>query len=188
MTMLSRMMLATVSGAVLVTALPADARGYRRQKEGVDVGDIIAGALIIGGIAAIASASSRDRDRSGDPDYGRGVSRGFADRTAVEQCVRAAQRQASRYGGWARVTDVTRVERSRDGYKVRGRLVVERNAPDYSRDYGRDYGQAFGRGWDPNDRWGYDYDRYGSDYDKGRFKCVTRYGRVRDVDIGGLRG
>lgn len=47
--------------------------GYRRHRGGVDTGDVIAGVLILGGIAAIASAASKNkRDRDGDyrsPDY-----------------------------------------------------------------------------------------------------------------------
>ena len=35
---------------------------------------------------------------------------------------------------------------------------------------------------------GYRYDRYDDGYDKGRFACVTRYGRVDDLVLSGLRG
>ncbi|MFM7027526.1 MAG: hypothetical protein ACKOXK_02470 [Chakrabartia sp.] len=195
MTFSTKAMLAGLSGSLLLTAMPAEARDYRRHHDGIDAGDVIAGALIIGGIAAIASAASRDRGGYGyrDTDY-----RGYDSRAAVEQCVRAAQREARQYGNWARVTDVTRVERVRDGYEVRGRLVVDRGYADGR--YGRDgsgsgwddrrWGEDGWRrdGWDRNDRWGYRYDRYGSGYDKGRFSCVTRYGRIDDLDLRGLRG
>lgn len=189
MKMLSKAALMATTGAMLVTALPADARSYRRHNDGIDAGDVVAGALIIGGIAAVASAASRDRyddryrdrrwdDRRYDDDYGYNDS-GYSSRAAVEQCVRAARNEASRYGGWARVTDITRIDRVRGGYEVRGRLVVE------DRGYRN---RNWGNGWDRNDRWGYRYDRYGDGYDKGRFSCVTRYGRVDDVDLSGLRG
>lgn len=195
MKMLSKAALMATTGAMLVTALPADARSYRRHHDGIDAGDVIAGALIIGGIAAVASAaSSSSRDRYDDRyrDRGRGwddddryddrgsyYNNGYSSRIAVEQCVRAARNQANRYGGWARVTDVTRIDRIRGGYEVRGRLVVE------DRGY---RGRNWGNGWDRNDRWGYRYDRYGDGYDKGRFSCVTRGDRVADVDLSGLRG
>ena len=57
MKMLSKAALMATTGAMLVTALPADARSYRRHHDGIDAGDVIAGALIIGGIAAVASLS-----------------------------------------------------------------------------------------------------------------------------------
>lgn len=196
MKMLSKAALMATTGAMLVTALPADARSYRRHHDGIDAGDVIAGALIIGGIAAVASAasnSSRDRYDDRYRDRGRGwddddryddrggyYNNGYSSRSAVEQCVRAARSEANRYGGWARVTDVTRIDRVRGGYEVRGRLVVE--------DRGYRNNRNWGNGWDRNDRWGYRYDRYGDGYDKGRFSCVTRYGRVADVDLSGLRG
>src|SRR5690606_3801588 len=89
------------AGAKAVTATaPAHAQWRDRDRgDGIDAGDIIAGALIIGGIAAIASAASKDRydrydryDRSDRGYRGAGNSR-----QAVEQCVYAAERNASRY-------------------------------------------------------------------------------------------
>ncbi len=173
--------------ATLLAAAPANARhdgwGHR---DGIDAGDVIAGALIIGGIAAIASAGNNRRSgygyggsygyRDGYRDDYRGDRRydnngyyenGYDSRQAVNQCVRAAQREASRYG-WARVTDVGDIYRIRGGYEVRGRLVVETR----------------GRGYDR----GYYYDRYNNDYDKGRFTCTTRYGGIDDLRVSGLRG
>ena len=73
MKMLSKTALMATSGAMLVTALPADARSYRRHHDGISAGDVIAGALIIGGIAAVASAaSSRNRYDDRYRDRGRG--------------------------------------------------------------------------------------------------------------------
>jgi len=178
MKMLSTAMLTGIAGSLLVTAMPAQARGYHRDRDRIDAGDVIAGALIIGGIAAIASAANKDRRWRG------GYDDRYASRDAVDQCVRAAQRQANRYGGWARVTDVTRIDRVRDGYVVRGRVVVERRGSWHDRS-----GVSWDRGADrTQDRWGYRYDRYDDGYDKGRFACVTRYGRVDDLVLSGLRG
>jgi hypothetical protein len=178
----AKAVLLLAGAATLAVSAPVQARyGDYYGRDRIDAGDIIAGALVIGGIAAIASAASDgDRYYRGDRSYrGRGYSgydsydRGYNSRGAVEQCVRAAQREASRYG-WARVTDVTRIDRVRGGYEVRGRLVVE----------DRRYRGGYGRGYDR----GYYYDRYNDGYDKGRFSCVTRYGSVDDVNLSGLRG
>lgn len=189
MKMFSKAGLLAAGAAVLATSMPAQARD--RGRDGIDAGDVIAGALIIGGIAAIASAASnndryddRYRDRNDSryrPVYDNGygyTQNGYGSRRAVEQCVAAAQRDASRYGGWARITDVTKIDRIRGGYEIKGRLVVEQ----------RGYrGGGYGRGWDRNNRWGNQYDRYGDGYDKGKFSCVTRYGGIQDVRLSGLK-
>ncbi len=166
--------LATAASAVAVST-PAMARDDRRHnRDGIDAGDVIAGVLIIGGIAAIASAagSRNDRGRYYRNDYGY-YQNGYGSRAAVEQCVRAAEQNARRYGR-ARITDVTSINRIRGGYQVRGRLVVA----------GRGFER---RGYDNWDRYGNNYNRYGRDYDKGRFACVTRFGGVEDVRFSGLR-
>jgi hypothetical protein len=190
MSRISKTILMTAAGATLLAANPALARdGWHgdRRHDGVSAGDVIAGALIIGGIAAIAASASNNRsygsydyDREGYrrgwgyDGYNNGYNNGYINsRTAVDQCVRAAQREARRYG-WARVTDVTSIDSIRGGYEIRGRLVVEQR------------GYNGWRGGD--DRYGYHYDRYGNDYDKGRFSCKVRYGGIEDVRIGGLRG
>ncbi|MEQ1547196.1 MAG: hypothetical protein ABL918_00945 [Chakrabartia sp.] len=174
--------------ATLAASMPAYADSRHRGNDRIDAGDVIAGALIIGGIAAIASAGSNNRGRyndryddrrySGNDGYynndGNGYyQNGYGSRPAVDQCVRAAQRDADRYGR-ARITDVTSINRIRGGYEIRGRLVVEQ------RGYGR-------RGHDNWNQYGNSYDRYNDGYDKGRFSCVTRHGQVADLRIGGLR-
>jgi hypothetical protein len=170
--------------ATLAASLPAQADSRHRGNDRIDAGDVIAGALIIGGIAAIASAGSNDRGRYNDRRYpnnsgynnydGNGYyQNGYGSRPAVDQCVRAAQRDAARYGR-ARITDVTSINRIRGGYEIRGRLVVEQ----------RGYGS---RGNDNWNRYGNSYDRYNDGYDKGRFSCVTRNGQIQDLRFGGLR-
>lgn len=184
MKLLSKTILLAAAAATAVAATtPAMARHDRHYgRDRIDAGDVIAGALIIGGIAAVASAGSRNdryndgydgRSRYDDSDYGYDRN-GHNSRSAVERCVRAAERDASRYGR-ARITDVTSINRIRGGYEVRGRLVVA----------GRHYGHRSYYGWDRN---GYNYDRYGNDYDKGRFSCVARYGTIQDIRFSGLRG
>ena len=199
MKILTKATLMLAGAAIVATATPAVARPHhQRGHDGIDAGDVIAGALIIGGIAAIASAGSNDRGydrgryndrryddrryddrRYDDRGYGyddRGgngyYQNGYGSRQAVDQCVRAAQRDASRYGR-ARITDVSTINRIRGGYEIRGRLVVEQRGYRYG---DRDQG-----------RYGYNYDRYGNDYDKGRFSCVTRGDRVDDIRISGLQ-
>ena len=49
---------AAVGAMALVGATPVQARD--RHGDGIDAGDIIAGAVILGGIAAIASAASKN--------------------------------------------------------------------------------------------------------------------------------
>ncbi len=165
----------TSLGAVAATALiaasatPAMADD-RRDRGGISAGEIIAGAVVIGGIAALAGAFDGDRDR------GRGWDRddrnfrgdrfdrggwGFAGgpRAAVDRCVRAAENQARRFGGYrfADVTDVRDIDRTRDGFRVRGRIEV-------------------GGGWN----------RRGAD--RGSFTCRLDGRGAPLIDFGGIRG
>jgi len=177
--------IATVAAGAMVVgaAAPAQAQWRDRDRDrgdGIDAGDIIAGALIIGGIAAVASAAGgRDRYDRGY-GYGYGYDRGYGynqgnSRQAVEQCVYAAERNASRYsrGGGAQVTDIRNINRKRDGYTVKGRIAVNTGNRNWQRGWGNDY-----RGWNDNYR----------GYDAGRFTCDVRYGRVVDLDYSGIRG
>lgn len=195
---LSKALVGTVAaGAMAISsATPAFAEGRHRDDGGISAGDVIAGALVIGGIAAIASAASNnDRDyrydRAGYGDYGygygngynRGTGHGYRDnpRQAVEQCVRAAERQAGRYSyGRADVTDIRQVRDTRYGLEVKGRIAVNSMGRDWrSGDghYGRGWGGDY-RGWNSNLR----------GYDSGNFKCRYDRGRVVDVDFSGIRG
>lgn len=97
-------------------------RGWRGRNRGIDGGDILAGALILGGIAAIASAAtSSSRNRNGPNDrysYNDDV------RSASTQCGAAAAAQS---GFGARVERIDNVVRDGDGWRVEG-LVGSRNA------------------------------------------------------------
>lgn len=112
--------------------------GWRRHRDRVDAGDVLAGILIIGGIAAIASAASksdRDRqraeqdDRYREPD--RRYDRNYDDRgpdnrpewrggmginTAVGACTDEIERDN-------RVDTVDSVSREDDGWRVDGRIA-----------------------------------------------------------------
>ena len=165
---------AATAGAMLASAAPAAARD-RYDRDGISAGEIIAGAVVIGGLAAILSSSNNDRyDRNGRYDdryrgryendarygYGYDYNRYGNSRSAVSQCVSAVERGTSRYGR-TDVTQVTSIDRKRDGYRVKGRVVVRDG-----------YGGRWGRG---------------GSYDQGKFSCDVRYGRVQDIDYSGLR-
>lgn len=186
----------------LSAATPAMADSYR-DRGGIDAGDVIAGALVIGGIAAVASAASRGNSYDRDYNYGRddrygdyrygdnryGDSRygdnrygyGGNPRQAIEQCVYAAERAAGRYShGRADVTDIRDVKRTRYGVEVKGRIAVNQSGRGWrSGDsyYGRGWGGDY-RGWNQNLR----------GYDAGTFKCKYERGRVVDIDFNGIRG
>jgi hypothetical protein len=123
----------TALGVLAATALtaasltPAMARDHR--DEGISAGEIIAGAVVIGGIAALAGAFDGERRHYHDgyrgAPYGYRGGYGIGPRAAVERCVRAAENQARRGGyRYADVIDVRDIDRTRFGYRVRGRIDV----------------------------------------------------------------
>lgn len=187
--------IATIVAGAMALASTTPAFAEHRDRDGISAGDVIAGALIIGGIAAVASAASGNNDRY-DRDYrydraGYGYNQGYgyrdnyesrgSARRAVEQCVYAAERNAARYTyGRADVTDVRDIRETRYGYEVRGRIAVNGNGRDWRRgdgSYGRGWGGDY-RGWNDNLR----------GYDSGIFRCRVEQGRIVDLDYGGLRG
>jgi hypothetical protein len=153
--------------------------GHRRDRDRVDAGDVLAGILIIGTIAAIASGSGekkrrreeerrRERDEewqrnrdtpngesnnseSSNGDYQRGPSQITSEDDAVNACASAVEDRAGRA---ASVRDISDVQQQRDGWEVRG--VVERRS-----------------GW--RDR----------SADQSRFTCVVQAGRVTAIDFDG---
>lgn len=175
-------------GALAATALtaasatPAMARDHRdwgRDRDGISAGEVIAGAVVIGGIAALAGALDSDRDRY-DYRYDRGERYdyrydrgdrwdrgdswnrggwGLSPRLAVDRCVRAAENQARRFGGYryADVIDVRDIDRTRDGFRVRGRIDV-------------------GGGWNYRGN------------DRGSFSCFIDGRGAPQVDFDNIRG
>jgi len=105
-------------------------RHYRRRNNGIDAGDIIAGILVLGGIAAVASAASRDddqprrypadaRDAERDRDRQRERGQSFESRgitRAVDMCVNEIER------GRDRVAGVDEGLRNAEGWLVSGVL------------------------------------------------------------------
>lgn len=161
---------AAVGALALAGAVPAQAKDRDHNK--IDAGDVVAGALIIGGLAAILGSSKKnqydDRYSYRDRDY---RPRGNSER-AIRKCVRAVERDARRAGyRFANVTEIRDVDRERRGWEVKGRLVV-----DESRGYRHRVNY--------DDRRGHYRDR---NFDRGRFKCEIRRGQVVDVNYRGLR-
>lgn len=166
----------TLMGATAATALVVAAPAQARDRDRVDAGDVIAGVLILGGIAAVAAAASDNGDNRYERRHGRyeNNNRGhraryrqnMRPRQAVRQCRRAARQEASRYGR-AQVTEITEVDRRNDGYRIRGRLLVEE---------GRNGRRGNGR------RGHYRT----ADYDQGRFSCRIRYGQIDRLRVRGL--
>lgn len=177
------------AGAMAVaSASPAMADDHRyrdRDRDGISAGEVIAGAVVLGGLAAILSSGNNDRydrsdryDRRGYRGDYRGNYRGGYNngRTAVEQCVRAAERTAQRYtGSRAEVYEIRDVDRERRGYEVEGRIAV------------REYRDQR-RGWGDRRRGDYRRGYRNNGWDEGRFKCEIRRGRVVDIDFSGIRG
>ena len=112
--------------------------GWGRHHDRVDAGDVLAGILIIGGIAAVASAASKasknrrsddyrypdDRDYRGEDyrsrdyraeDY-RGTAYSGDMNEAVNRCIDEVNR------GKSRVESVDGAERDGNGWRVRGRV------------------------------------------------------------------
>lgn len=190
------------TAAAAAVAVSSATPALARDRGGIDGGDFIAGALVIGGIAAIAAAAGSNNDRydydrigyGGNDWRGRdgwndgrngnwgnnGWDRGNP-RMAVEQCVNAAERNAGR-ASWGRadVTDIREVKNTRWGYEVRGRIAVNTQGRDW-----RNGDARYGRGWN-NDYRGWNSSLRG--YDSGSFKCKIERGRVVDIDYSGIRG
>ena len=204
----SKALLGTIAAGAMVASSATPALADHRDNRGVSAGDIIAGALIIGGIAAVATAASRNnRDNRGyDDNYGydrAGYNNGGYNnggyyngnygnrydrdaqwrsnpRQAVEQCIAATERYARSRGLRADVTDIRQVKDTRYGFQVKGRIAVQGNNDGWNRG-DINYGQG----------WGGDYRGYNDrvrGYDSGSFECKFERGRITDLDIDGVRG
>jgi hypothetical protein len=174
---LSRLMLGAATAATLIAAsAPVSAQRWvygggpryyhYHHGGGSGLAGFLAGALVVGGIAAVASSSSRSDaytqgyvdGRRIDSDWGWGYRYGTGEQgAAVDRCAYAAGREGQRYAQDAMVTDIDVVERVADGYVVRGLIDVR-----------HDYGGGYSRE-------GYT--------DHSRFSCSFRYGQVDRVWI-----
>lgn len=187
MNKLNKALVGTAAAAAMaVSASPAMAKDGRNN--GPSAGEVIAGVAIIGAIAAIASSSNKNRGyrdtNYGDVNYrdtnyrdtnyrddrydnGRYSESRFGNnyrqidqRQAVNRCVRAAENQATR-GGRANVTDIRDIDRTRYGYRVKGRILVEQGRARHHRTSGY--------------------------ADQGKFTCYIQGNRVSDVQFSGLK-
>lgn len=179
-TNLTKAAVAAATTGAMLSATPALARDRHHDRDGISAGEIIAGAVIIGGLAAILSDNDRYNDRRWDDRrydgrydgrygydrggyghgyYGYDYRRHGNARQAVNQCVRDVEYRSGRWGR-TDVTEIRDIDRTRSGYVVRGRVVVRDG-----------YNGRRGRG-------GY--------YDRGSFRCEVRFGRVEAVRFSGL--
>lgn len=160
MTVFNKALIGTAAAAAMaVCSTPVMANG--RDNGGIGTGEIIAGALVIGGIAAIAAASNNRRNHFDRGGFNNDFRPRDGSRRAVNQCIRAAEIEASRFGGRADVTQIRDIDRRRDGFRVDGRIIVSDNFRGQ---------RGFRRGFEDN----------------GRFTCFTDRGRVSDVRFRGL--
>jgi hypothetical protein len=181
---ITKALVGTVAAGAMAMASATPAMARDRDNDGISAGEVIAGAVILGGLAAVIASADNDRDdyRYGnDGYYNRGYpNRGYYNnagnpRSAVDQCVRAAEQTANRYsyGGRSKVTDIRDIDRKSGGYKVKGRIAVNTRNANWRGGWGNDW-----RGWN---------NQYNG-YDAGSFTCDVRYGRVTGLDIDGIRG
>lgn len=151
---------ASVETSAVFDSGAVNAQNYRRwhRRDRVDAGDVIGGILVLGTIAAVASAASKagrnDRYRDRDyryPDQRNGYrsrsygsnwddSRGI-DR-AVDMCADEVERNA-------RVDTVDGAERNGDGWRVSGRLRTGEAFTCTIGNDGRINGVDYGRGFAP---------------------------------------
>ncbi len=181
------------AAALVSTAAPAEAQNRYRDRDGISTGEVIAGAVILGGLAAVLSAGKSARYRDGynsdynDGGYSYNTDSGSS-RAAINQCVNSVENQSVRYGG-SNVTQIRSIERERYGYRVQGILDGQngsRGNDRYNQNdrYGQDYRYYQRNRYDQNDR--YNRNDYGNGnyrgYDGGQFTCYVERGRVIDID------
>lgn len=132
---------------------------YRRHRDRIDAGDVIAGALIIGGIFAVLNASNNRNDNRYDRDD---ISNDAFD-NAVDACVDRVERDQ-------RIGSVDNVGRTSRGYSVSGTL--------YSGAGFRCQVSGAGRVLDIDYGGGVTYQSGGETYGDGQYSDET-YARLR---------
>ena len=211
---ISKALVGTVAAGAMAITSASPAFAGHRDGDGISAGDVIAGALIIGGIVAVASATSNnDRDnRYGNYGYGDGRYDNNRDGD-------------NRYGdnryGDGRYDGNNSGYGNRDGYRGNPRQAIEQCVRTAEQVAARRYGRAdvtdirevkdSRYGWQIKGRiavdtqrggwqrgrsnygngWGGDYRGWNNSmrgYDSGSFKCKIERGRVVDLDIDGIRG
>ena len=203
------------AAAAMVSAVqPAMARD--RDRGGIDVGDIIAGAVVLGGIAAVASAIGNKNGRYGSTygenyDYNDRYDRNdrynrndrYDNGGRYDQYERYGYRDNYRNAGNPRqaVESCVRAAENQASRSSYGRADVTdiRDIDRTGRGYtvrGRIAVNSQGRDWRNGDSnygrgWDNDYRGWNNNlrgYDAGSFTCRVQYGRVVDLDFDGVRG
>ncbi len=100
-----RNLIAGLTAAAMLASLawPAEAHRRHRHHDDVDTGDVIAGAVVIGGIAAIAAAIKEEKRRKQD--------------IAVDRCSLEAERRTG-----DTVSEIFNVSKRKGYYTVEGAL------------------------------------------------------------------
>jgi predicted secreted Zn-dependent protease len=101
---------AAAAALIATAAAPAEARRWHRHHDDVDAGDVVTGAIVVGGIAAIANAITQGNREKQD--------------AAVDACAGEAE---NRIGG--RVSDIGRVSKSKGYYTVEGQVEQADGGP-----------------------------------------------------------
>lgn len=177
----SKTITGALAAALLTTAVatPAEARPRRyddRRGGGISLGDVVLGTIAVAGVATVVGALSDGRrsdrgyrnGRYDDRGYdeGRYGRNGYADdqRASIEACSYEAEREAGRRFGSAARVDIDDIDRRRDGYSVRGTVLVQDRYADS----------------------GYGRNRYYSRDRNARvaFACTASYGQVDDLRLG----
>lgn len=132
--------LAMLAAAATVPAEAGWSRGrypdHHRRAEKVEVGDLLVGAALVGIVAAIASSKPKPEPAvyqgpspDAPPSYEVPPDAGPADpaeAAAVDGCVRyVGQHYADDADEFGRVEEISSVEPTAKGFKVRGRLRIE---------------------------------------------------------------
>ena len=128
------------TAAASLAATPAAAQGWgwgggwggHRHRDHIDAGDVIAGVLIIGGIAAIASAASKSKRNRRDDDYrgdyprerqggysGNDNDQQWQQNGSVDGAVNRCSNEVTRGSG--RNVSVETINRDGDGWRIAGR-------------------------------------------------------------------
>ena len=212
---LSKALLGTIAAGAMVASSATPALADDQGRNGVSVGDIIAGALIIGGIAAVASASNRNnggyRDNRGYDNRGYDDGYGY-NRAGYGNNDDYYNNNGGNYGNdydrnsqWrsnprqAVERCIAAAERYAGNRGLRADVTDIRQVKDTRYGFevkGRIAVQGNNRGWNRGDSnygqgWGGDYRGYNNrvrGYDSGSFKCKFERGQITDLDIDGVRG
>ena len=103
--------------------------GHHHHHDHVDGGDVVAGVIVVGILAAIlASSSKKKHDReTGRNDYPEQRGNISSEDAAVDACVSATENQ---FGDRASVRDINAVNRTADGWDVEGVVQKRINGRD----------------------------------------------------------